>query len=479
VTTVFSVQVDRALTAAETMFPPQVAQMRGVLAALGLSGLQGLTTIARVDGAGFSATTSVNVVGERRGLARLFEGGEPATLSGLAFVPDDAIWAMSGRIDVASIFDVVTEAAATMDANDATQMQARFERRFGLRLRQDVLAHLGGETTLAVAPTRGLIPDVGIVFRCSDAAKLEKALVGIIRSLPFPDGTGLASFEHGGRTVYTVPLLRYDLGSVPLAPTFGIIDGHLVVAPFPTSYRRFADVKSGARPGLVAKPEFQRLRERVPRDALEVSYLDLPRVYELLYDTGLPLLQAIPQPDGSCPFVDMPTADVAVKHLFGRIAWRTADASGMHWHSHSAIDTSGMLIGALAGGAAAGLFMSARIDTDDGDVPAPKGPRGQLIEEERRCQGNVALLRARMAIHERDRGSLPAALDELRTKTAAADTFLVPGTDKPYVYLGPAGKGRILLHGYPNGADDQVTALTLKREIVRVTSEELTRLLGE
>ena len=99
----------------------------------------------------------------------------------------------------------------------------------------------------------------------------------------------------------------------------------------------------------------------------------------------------------------------------------------------------------------------------------------------RTCRYRVRLLRARIRLFQGTNGRLPDTLDQLRAEHVKAETFLVPGTkEKPYVYLGPAGKGGVLLHGYPNGKDKRICVLMVDNlEMKRITADDLARLLGK
>jgi hypothetical protein len=69
-------------------------------------------------------------------------------------------------------------------------------------------------------------------------------------------------------------------------------------------------------------------------------------------------------------------------------------------------------------------------------------------------------------------------LDALRVPHDREESFLVPGHGKPYVYLGPKGRGGILLHGFPNGNDRRVCVITMKLRADRITEQELNRRLA-
>ena len=83
------------------------------------------------------------------------------------------------------------------------------------------------------------------------------------------------------------------------------------------------------------------------------------------------------------------------------------------------------------------------------------------------------MLGARLRFHRKQHGAFPGTIDELRAKHVPKETFITPGADKPYIYLGPKGKGSLLLHGHPNGKDGRICVLTKRLKLKRITAAEL------
>jgi len=470
--TVMSLQLDRALDALSVRLPRQASEIRAWLATVGLKGLKSLTSVTRVDGEGVSSTTSVVLDGSRRGLGRLFAKDTPAHFGCLDFAPKSTLYAACGTFKPGAIYDMAVEVSGMLVAMGASH----FEQRFGLRLKEDLLDLVGPEAALIVATGGGLIPDVGVVCESRDAGRLEASLLKLLKGLPWPQGTGVKSFKIGGSEVHTIQLGHQKLANFPLAPTFGVVGGRLLVALYPLSFQHLSAVQRKQRPGLMENRDFASLRERVPEEALGMSYLDLRRVFELFYGTAIPILQSYSQPSGpkTSPLFELPDAQVFSRHLFGRIAWRTAGENGMTWHSYSSVDTGALALGAIGAGLATVTLMGAPSEGRSEPILAP--PVENL--EARVCRDRVRLLRARLHLYRREHGKLPANLDALRAPHVKPCTFLVPGVKKPYVYLGPKGRGGVLLYGYPNGADMRISVLTRDFVLERVTGKELQALLA-
>jgi len=476
-TTTIQIHVDRAVQAIGSRYPQVAAKITGGLRFVGLDGLQSLTTVARVDGEGIASTTVFNISDTHRGLGRLFAPGNPATFLALEFAPQDALYAYCGTLDAPALLDMVVELGGLPMA----MAQNQFEGMFRLKLREQILALLGPEVAVIVAPNKGLVPDVAFVLESSDAAGLEKALLAILSRVPWPAGTGVRGFKIGGVSVHTIPLGHRKLAAFPIAPTFGVVDGRLLVTAYPLSFQRFLSVQQGRRPNLAQNRDFASLRDRVPEGAASMSYLDLKRIFEVVYDTGIPLLQSLADQTGPSPLYEFPEVEVFTKYLFGRVAWTASDESGLKWNSYGAIDTSGFWLGSL--GAGAGVWFATQRYSGPPPTPPPPTLRADPPgdREMRTCRYRVRLLRARIRLYQGTHGRLPDTLDQLGAEHVKPQTFLVPGTEKkPYVYLGPAGRGGVLLHGYPNGKDKRICVLMLDNlEMKRITAVELRRVLGK
>jgi len=478
-TTVIALQVDRMLDALQALSPKIGMVTRGSLLNTGLKDLESVTTVARVDGAGFLATTQLNFgAPERFGVARLFEKGPPAKFGGLAFAPKESLYVNCGTFDTAGLHQMFVELAGMA----AGMVQGRFQAMFGLRLKEDLLDLLGPELTLIVAPNRGLVPDVAIVCESPDAEKLKKNLLAMLAKVPWPEGTGVNSFTLGGTQVHSVPLGHPKLAQFPIAPTFGVVDGQLVLTLYPLSFQRILGVKHGEHPSLLDNRDFTTLRSHVPKGAQGLSYLDMERAFAFLYDTAIPMLQAMPSPGGPNQLCVFPEADVFTKYVFGRIAWRESDDRGWRWQSYSPLDTSGFALSMLLGAGLTLYYTSAapKVEVVEAGPPTDVAPQVDVDDEEaRECKHNLRLLKARLRLYEQEHGALPDKLEQLEASWIAPETFLVPGTEKKtYVYYGPAGKGQVLLHGYPNGKDKEVTVITKNLRLLRVSEEELQRMLA-
>ncbi|MCK6459139.1 MAG: hypothetical protein L6Q95_04510 [Planctomycetes bacterium] len=482
-TTQIEIHVDRVLRKLQGS-GPQLAQVgmfaQQMLTQFGLRDLESVTTVARVSGEGVRACTSVVLAPaeKRGGLGRFFEkGGPPPSFGGLAYAPEDSIYVTCGNVDVPGLHRTAMEIGGFQLAMG---LAVPLEREFGLKLKEDLCDLLGPEVTLLVAPNRGLIPDVALVCESRDAARLERNLVQLLSRVKWPAGQGVTTFRLRDVTVHAMPLGHPKLGNVPVAPTFGVVDGRLVVTPYPLAFQRILAVKRGDRPSIEKNREFGKLRAAVPAGAQGVSYLDLVRIFELCYDTFVPFAQALSGGAAPPQLYEFPDVETLSQHLFGRVAWRTSDEHGLKWESYASMDTSSFTLSLLAGATVALYFVRAGKDARlEVQVAAP-APRGEGGDDGQACRHNARTLRARLQHYRKEKGRFPDRLEDVEAEWMDPLACFVPGADgKRYVYLGPEGKGGILLHGYPNGADGLVTVLgTDLKAPERISAAELERRLA-
>jgi len=454
---------------------PQLAGLPAQLKMMGLGGLRAVTSTSRADGAGVAGTTSVLLDGRRSGLARLFEKDDAAKFGTLAFAPKETLYVASGRFNPPAVMRGLSETAGMV----VSSVGQTLYQLTGLLLYEDIIKVIGPEAALIFSTNEGLIPDVGVVFESSDPARLERT---VLKALPWQRGTGVSPARLAGGKAHVVKVFHPRMAELPIAPTFGVVDGHFVVALFPISYQRFASTKRGHRPNIEQNPDYAKLRKRVPAGALSLSYLDLRRTVATVYDTAIPFLQAMPQQDGVTPVHGMPDASLFMKHLYGRVAWRIADDRGMHWHSHSSVDLTPLVMGFVGGVAGA----VASVGRAEPGVAAPQRAGGQQVtivagadtdakaREVRRCSRNVRELLQVLRFYQKRNKGFPKSLDDVAKDWVTARTLEVPGhAGKRYRYYGPAGKGGILLAGLPNGPEGRICVITTDLKMKRVTPRQL------
>ena len=125
----------------------------------------------------------------------------------------------------------------------------------------------------------------------------------------------------------------------------------------------------------------------------------------------------------------------------------------------------------------------AKVEVGAAEPTDPALPVAHLTDKDLQVmedRDRIRLLRARMQLYRvKHDGELPPDLDALRAEHVDADTFVSAGSDRPFVYLGPAGKGGVLIHGHPNGSDGKIHVLVTDGFVIdRITPAELAKRLG-
>ncbi|MEM8882850.1 MAG: hypothetical protein AAGD14_02130 [Planctomycetota bacterium] len=490
ITTLIALNTRSALKTLARIAPEQFTFIEMNMKTAGLGGLEGIVSTSRVDGAGVGGSTSVLLSGRRVGLSRFFEGGEPAKLDALGFAPKQTLYVAAGRFKGQGISRGLNEWFGLI----YEQASVELRNALGVNLRTDLLERIGPEAAFIVSGNDGLVPDVGLVFESDNPKRLQKALLTMLGNVAWEGGTGVDKTRIGGVDAYVVKSFHPEFNELPIAPTFGIVDGHFVLALYPISFQRFVSTKRGERESVAANRDFATLRKRIPEGALSVSYLDIRRVFASAYATLVPLLQSMPQ-EGETTVYELPEAHVFTKHLYGRVGWRTADKNGMHWHSHASTDL-GLAATGFIGGVSSVLFLMRNEqvqargnpggnpgggvtigDPDGTDETEDRTP--ELNVQRKRCVANVRRIRNQLRLYQRRKMEFPEKIEDLRGPHIRGRNLRIPGTDgELYTWYGPDGRRGILLHGAPNGPDAMICVLGTDFTMRRMSKQQLDAILN-
>jgi len=476
ITTLLDIDLHRVLEAIATAHGRQFSGLTRMAAMVGLGGLEGISSVTRVDGDGISGTTSILLSGPRSGISRLFAKQPPAKFGALAFAPKETLYVGCGHLDGKTVFRAFAEAVQPL----VMMLLMEVHREVGLNLRDDLIHLVGPEVALIVASNHGVWPDIGLVIESSDAKRLEASILKLIRAnLDVRHATIERTRIAGGE----VSVLKIRDSGVPVAPTMGVVDGNLVLTLFPITYQRLAATKRGERPGLDQNRDYAALSKHIPSDAIGMSYLDVRRTIHIVYDTVVPILQAMPRGPGmpAAPMYEVPEARVFTDHLYGNIGWRTADDRGMHWHSKSSTDAGslGLVMGAVTAGALFVSYDATASQTTARIVPiATATPVDAAARELSACISNVRRIRNQLRVYRKRSKPFPETLKELAGGWVNAKTLRVPGTDDAaYRYFGPKGNNGVLLAGRPNGPDGGICVLLTNLQMKRVSPADLRKTL--
>ncbi len=156
----------------------------------------------------------------RHGVASWLATSGP--LGSLEFVSPRAVAAAAIVLkSPAQIFEEVEKLATVSNAN-AFAALTQFEQALKLRLKDDLLAHLGGELTLEVSNLGPPQPAWKAILAVKDSVRLQQTLNTLLAALPFE----VMRAEDGGVTYHTV---RIPSAKAPIEVGYSLVDDYLLI----------------------------------------------------------------------------------------------------------------------------------------------------------------------------------------------------------------------------------------------------------
>jgi hypothetical protein len=278
-------------------------QLAAPMKVLGISDMRAILSESGLEGDGYTARTLMATSG-RSGLLKLLDG-PPLSAEDLAIVPGDASFANAFRVDPLALYRGFLELVDDLSPGGGIgesfkrEVLGEIEETLGLRVEEDILAHLGDTLTLWNSPGQGglLFSGLTAAFSLENPAAFQAAfakVMAVVRQGAPPverSPTGrlrrnvyLEQFEHRGQRVYFLNAVGEEM---PFAPAWCATDTHLLVSLFPQMLKatidRGPDLPSslGSREGLLGQ------------GTLALFYTDAKRLFETLYPASHPLGQLI------------------------------------------------------------------------------------------------------------------------------------------------------------------------------------------
>jgi type IV pilus assembly protein PilA len=164
--------------------------------------------------------SELSFTGPRRGVASWL--GAPIHAGSLDFVARDAIMVANLHLNSpAQIFDDVKALATASNPNAFARLDA-MQQVLNVRLKEDLLAYLGGEVTFELDNSAAAQPVWKAILGVTDAARFQQALETVLAA------TGLSAqpVVEGGTTYYEV---RVPSPKATAAATYAFAAGYLIV----------------------------------------------------------------------------------------------------------------------------------------------------------------------------------------------------------------------------------------------------------
>jgi len=206
------------------------AEEAAIMQSLGFLDATTLVVVRHRDGEWYATNAEVEFSSPRRGVMAWL--AEPAPMGSLDFISPDAYIAASAvSMDAADMFDDLLAVISEQNENAFDQLRI-FEESYGIDLRKDLAATLGGEGAFALDGPMLPVPSWKLIFEVYDTETLvntiEQAVakINILLAMSGEPEAVLETAESGGRTYYSLSRTGLD-GTV----VFTTVDGYLVIAP--------------------------------------------------------------------------------------------------------------------------------------------------------------------------------------------------------------------------------------------------------
>ncbi len=341
------------------------AEEKSVWAALGLEDVDGVAYSLGFDGPACVERLYVLAPEPRKSWIETYDGSSAGDFASLDFVSREAAYYSAWRSDWAKEVANLERMARVLEPEASgfiAAAESEFERRAGLRLRDDFLASLGDEISVSALLLPGSFVPYGLVsVELEDAETFDRALRGLlgsfgvklvpsgtpgaagsrIENLTWDESSGLPSYEaFAAFSGFVMPCVMREKNSILFA-------SHPIVL---TSI--LAGQGKGVSDPMRSHPEIGRALARTGPKPNALEFVDLGKVFTILYNAVTPLLLGVPSKNLPFDAALLPTAESIVRHLFPLTTTSGGDRDGYLWQSRSPVPVAAAAIAAAAGAVA-------------------------------------------------------------------------------------------------------------------------------
>ncbi len=283
------VDTGRLIALAKGLAGPFVPGLGKRLDDLGITNLKSITFNSGFEGKESRATYEFELIGERKGLAKILKQ-QPIGLKDLPPLPPDMSHFSALRIDPQAAYETtITALEATLNEPLDTdeegksldekillrreQLMKELDKQLGMNIKDALIPHLGDKLVIFNSPSEGL-SSLGTVVCLSlkDGAKVKHAVDRIHRVL---DSMAGASVKTRKKKLLGVEIRElYSPGFLIFTPTYAIVDDWLVFSLHPQPVQGFIFRAKGELP--VWKPDAATALRiaKLPADACGLQYCD-------------------------------------------------------------------------------------------------------------------------------------------------------------------------------------------------------------
>jgi len=416
--------------------PEKWASIRQSLA---LDGFKGAIWTAGFDGKNWGTRAFVAAPAPRAGLMKLFDG-TPISDDTFKLIPETAVLAGVGRLDLGSTFDGVRNGINAADPRNGEQFDdavANVSGLLGVDVRNDLLAPIGDTWTYYVDPATGGSGVLGgvLINQLRDPAKAEQSFG------KFEESANRLIRQQLRNEKLTIAFKQKAIDGVnvhylatPLVtPAWAIKNGQWVVGLYPQVVAgATANLGTGGK-SILDNPAFVDVRKRlgdVPATSLQ--FADLPKLAPSSYSSWLLVTRYAGVGDLfgiNAPLMILPPMKTLLSHLSasGAVTWSTDE--GMFMRSVSPFPMSQTISSdplAAVGVAQPALLVS---------ILLPSLNRARETANRVKCAANLKQIGNGMLLYSNEnRGQAPPDLGTLIVQEdLTAQVFVCPsgGNEAP------------------------------------------------
>jgi hypothetical protein len=317
-----------------------------LVASSGLDGIKSITFYSGFDGDADRGLIEIDAPGPRKGLLSL-AGGKPFDLSEVPPLPADVTsWSMA-NFDLQKTYDVVlqlVEQGIKLFKPDAlAEFQGGYKQVdefLGVKLRDDILAHLDGRFLVYNSPAEGPFT-LGQTFlmKVKDPEKLSEAMDTAVKSLLKLAG-GEASVHKRKFHDAVIHEVNVRKEGFIFVPSWTIRNGWLAIGYYPQAVQGYVLRANGELPAWKASPQTQASLDRLPRQFTLVSWTDpSPSVRQIL--ALAPLVLGVVNSsvkDIRFDVGSLPNAHEATRHLFPNVTVATDREGVIRFESRASLE---------------------------------------------------------------------------------------------------------------------------------------------
>ncbi len=339
----------------------QITAMLGPILSLNPRSAGVLEKLRRIQASGNSVTFTDGKVQGVAYLAHPGPGPSPPSATQrrtLALTSPQTLLYIVRSSDLLAAYDELIQSLGQTGNPELAAKPLELERNLrqrGIRIREDLLAHLGPETAVIASwPAHAPMPDVALVTELRDAAQIRPALDATLDALKeltlgSADQYPWEATQYGDVTLHTV-----RMGAGKIAPTYAVTGDFFILTLTAESMRALLDNARNAGPTLTANDHYAQAMRVLPQGGYAYAYCDLSAAFTPLYEIAKQAVAELP-PNEYVETDKLPNSETITRHLTPFVLGAVADKHGETTTSFSPLGTPVIVIAAVAGG-----FVAAR-----------------------------------------------------------------------------------------------------------------------